>query len=79
MNKKTWKYSGPFIFLVQDCASTAQILSQIVNLDLEMRRNIFSIYLPLPRCVALPQNGLGKHGADEAATERSQGSHSDGP
>ena len=26
-------------------------------------------------CVALPQNGLGKHGAGEAAADRSQGSH----
>ena len=35
------------------------------------------MYLPLPGCVALHQNELWKHGADEAAADRSQGSHSD--
>ena len=32
--------------------------------------------LPLPDCVALHQNELWKHGADDAAADRSQGSHS---
>ena len=32
--------------------------------------------LPLPGCVALPHNGLWKNGADEAAVDRSQVSHS---
>ena len=34
------------------------------------------MYLPLPGCVALCQNELWKNGADEAAADRSQGSHS---
>ena len=34
------------------------------------------MYLHLPGCVALHQNGLWKHGADEAAADRSRGSHS---
>jgi hypothetical protein len=34
------------------------------------------MYLPLAGSVALPQNGLWKHGADKAAADRSQGSHS---
>ena len=34
------------------------------------------MYLPLPGCVALHQNELWKHGADEAASDRSQGSNS---
>ena len=36
----------------------------------------FAIYMPLPGCVALPENGLWNHGAGEAAADRSQGSHS---
>ena len=39
-------------------------------------RIFFAICFPLPARVALPQNGLWKHGADEAAADRSQGSHS---
>ena len=35
------------------------------------------MYLPLPDCVALHQNELRKHGADEAAADRSQGSNSE--
>ena len=34
------------------------------------------MYLPLHGFVALHQNELWKHGADEAAADRSQGSHS---
>ena len=34
------------------------------------------MYLPLPGCVALRQNELWKHGADEAAADRRQGPHS---
>ena len=35
----------------------------------------FAIYLPLSGCVALPQKGLWKHGAGEAAAVRSHWSH----
>ena len=35
------------------------------------------MHLPLPGCVALHQNELWKHGADEAAADRSHGSHSE--
>ena len=35
------------------------------------------MYLPMPDCVDLPQNVLWKHGAYEAAADRSQGSYSD--
>ena len=38
-------------------------------MDLEIGQNI-------PGCVALHQNDLWKHGADEAAADRSQGFHS---
>ena len=53
------------------------VTTELVNLDLEMGQMSLAICLPLPGCVALSQNGLWKHGADEAVADRSQGSHSD--
>ena len=50
--------------------------TESVNLDLEWNGMFPDMYLPLPGCVALPQNVLWKHGADEAAAVRSQCSHS---
>ena len=37
------------------------------------------MFLPLPGCGALHQNELLKHSPDDAAADRSQGSHSDPP
>ena len=52
--------------------------TEFVNLDLKWNGIFLDIYLPLPGCVARPQNELWKNGADEAAADRSQGSHSVG-
>ena len=53
------------------------VTTELVNLDLETGQIFLAYSLPLPGCVALPQNGLWKHGADEYVANRSQGSHSD--
>ncbi len=39
-------------------------------------KTFFAIYFSLPDWVALPPNGLLKHGDDEAAADRSQGPRS---
>ena len=48
-----------------------------VTTELETGQMFLAICLPLLGCEPLPQNGLWKHGADEAVADRSQGSHSD--
>ena len=55
------------------------VTTEYVNLDLEWNGLFLDMYSPLPGCVAVPQNELWKHCADEAAADRSQGSHSDLP
>ena len=52
------------------------VTTELVNLNQERDRICFAICLPLPSFVALPQNRLWTHGADETAADRSQGSHS---
>ena len=60
------------------CQHSVVCYYRISNLDFKMRKNIICHYLPLPSCVALPQNGLWKYGDGEAAADKSQGSHSVG-
>ena len=47
-----------------------------VNLYLVILQNNLFLYLPVRCCVALPKKGLRKQGADGAAADRSQRSHS---
>ena len=55
------------------------VTTESVNLDLEWNGIFLDMYLPLPGCVALPQNAFWKQGADEAAADRSPCSHSAPP
>ena len=52
------------------------ITTESVKWTQKWNRIFFAIYLPLPGCVALPENKLWKHDAGEAAAHRSQQSHS---
>ena len=54
-----------------------QLLKNLLTLTLKWDRIVLAIHFPLPGCMALPPNGLSKHGAGEAAADRSQGSHSE--
>ena len=45
------------------------VTKELFNLDQKMRQNIGCHFLRLPGCVALPQNGLWKSGAGEAAAD----------
>ena len=47
-----------------------------VNLYLVVRQDNFSLYFPVPCCVALPKKVLWKQGASGAAADWSQRSHS---
>ena len=50
---------------------------RICQVDLKEDRIFLATYFPLPGCVNLHQNELWKHGADRAAADSSQVSHSE--
>ena len=53
------------------------VTTEVVNLDPKSEKTIFALYLPVPSCVGLLQNGFLIHGAGVAAADMSQGLHSD--
>ena len=46
------------VFLALHVNEVVSFTTESVNLDLQIRKIFLVIYLPLPGCVALPQNGL---------------------